>query len=207
MNLVGLHTCAGQLIGVRERQVHMRTSGGAGLKPPGERFLPVSRGTKRVDDLASNFTATCAEAGPNGGDQIDRSGSERLLHRTHHRAGGALHSTSPAGMRGPDGPAMGVGQENRGAVGDAHANCTGCIITDDRIGFGTVPRRSAPGSRDRDIGAMYLSNEQQPAGDNADLAGHRFPRGILSCQTNVPCREEMVGDVEQGQASQHRAPR
>jgi hypothetical protein len=160
------------LISVRERQIQMRTSGGAGLKPPSERFLTVPRRTKRVHDLASNFAATCAQARPNGGQQIDRSGSERCLHRAHRRTGGALDSTSPAGMRRTDGPAMAIGQENRGAVGDAHANCACSIITDDRIGLGAVPRRGAPGSRDRDIGAMDLSNEQQLAGYNTDLAGY-----------------------------------
>ena len=109
MDVLSLNTRAGQLIGVRQRQIQIRTSGGACLKPSSERFLSVPRRTKRVHDFPSDLAATCAQARPNGGQQIGRSGCERFLHRADRRRRNSLDRTSPSRMGGADGPAVGVG--------------------------------------------------------------------------------------------------
>lgn len=207
MNLPGQDPRAYQLIAVGEPEIHIRTSGASGVKPAGQRIVAVARSSKRVHDLRADFAATWTQARPDGGQQIGRSGSERVLHRTHGRPGGTLDSASPAGMHRTHNPETGIGQENRGAVGHSHTNCAGGIITDDGIGFGAVPLRRAHGSRDRHIGAMHLANQQQPAGDHTERAGYSLPGGIAGGQMEICSREEMVHDVEQWAGAKHRAPR
>ena len=206
MDLLRLDAGAGQLLAVRERKIEIRTSGSAGLEPPRDCIVTVARESKRVHDLRSDFAATWPQTRSNGGYQICGSGSERFLHRTHRCRRGTLDSTAPAGMGGADGPAVAVSQENRGTVRYAHANCAGRVISDDHVGLGTMPLRGARSGRDRDTGAMHLPNEQELAGGNTELAGHRLPRGILSSQTDSPGGEEMVRDLEQRPAAQDRAP-
>ena len=99
------------------------------------------------------------EARTDGGHQIPRLRAELARHRLDSGRGRLLNRAAPARMHGADGAAPAIGEQDRRAVRDAHADRARRIVADDGVGFGPVPPAGASAPHDGDVRAVDLADQ------------------------------------------------
>ena len=176
MNGVRRHARSRQLVAIRERQVEVRAPARPGREPALDVGAAVAGGGKRLHDLRAHLAAARSEARTNGGNEVGGVGPEPLPHGRDGGAGDVPPGAPPARMRGGDGAVSAVGKQDRSAIGNPHGNRHLGIVADHRVGNGKAARAiRAVTTRDRDGGAVHLSDQPYRPGPDVHRLGDEMP--------------------------------
>ena len=90
-------------------------------------------GGEGVHELAADLVAAGADARTDGHNQIVRPRAELSRQHVHGRSCHSRSRAPPSGMNGGNGAALGVGKEQRNAVGGTNSDADARIIGDEGI--------------------------------------------------------------------------
>ena len=131
-------------------------------------------GQKTLAKPGIDFIAGARDARPDGGNDPVSPGAERH-HGGDRRASDVMERALPAGMRGADHPGLGIGEQDRGAIGSQDAQRQARRGGDQRIGLRAVgigtPRRHRHHNRAVDL--MHC-HQRCTRGDRRDGTGAVF---------------------------------
>ena len=137
----------------------MRPPARLARKPAFEAIVGVTGGTERFDDFLTHLPAACAQRWADCGNEIGRIAAELALERADRVTNDALQRAAPAGVHRGDGSVPTISDQNRRAIGDAHAKGQRWIVADDAVRFRRRPGYAAALSRNGDRVSVHLADQ------------------------------------------------
>jgi len=161
MNRAGRNASPCELVHIRPPQVEMRPLSVLAREPARNRGLVVAGIPERLHHLLTHLSAARPEAWADRGDQVTRIRAQLPLHDRDRLDRDPLHGAAPASMHGRHRPGPSIGNQDRGAIGYAHAKRGRPIVADHPV---CLRRRPTPG------GAFPVRDDDRPPVDLVEEA-------------------------------------
>ena len=171
-----------QLVPIGANQIEPHPAFARCQEPPVDQVALVSCRSKRIDEIGADFIAADTNRRADRHDQVRGPAVELLLHFLDCGHANTCRCSAPAGMHGSDCTGSRVGDEQRDAIGGAHAERNIRCGRDKRITVRTLLvhgfercKRNVRLDAD-DVSTVNLIERGNAAGLNVDRRSERAPR-------------------------------
>ena len=179
VNRAGRNAGPCELVHVRPPQVEMRPLSVVAREPARNRDLVVAGIPEGLHDLLTHFPTARPEAWADRGDQVTGIRAKFALHDRDRLGPDPLHGAAPARMHGRHRAGPPITNQDRCAIGNAHAERRRRIIADHPVCFRRRPIPGGPFVRDDDRPPVDLVEEAQLAARHAGEGGNRIPLAVV----------------------------